>query len=261
LTSSTFDRAGEDDVPLVLELMREFYDFEHLAWDEDASRSGLLTLIAEPALGGVWLVRVDGDAAGYMVLTFAYSVEFRGRFGFLDELYLRERFRGQGLGRSAVRHAESICAAAGARALRLEVTAHNTRAHGFYAALGFEDHGRTILTRWVADEEGFPAGPARAHGALSKQKALDILMESRDELLAMGVKSLGLFGSVARDEAVAKSDVDVLVDLGASHGFFSYAKIMEFLEERLKRNVDLATPGAIRPEIASGIERDLIRII
>ncbi|MDB4949441.1 MAG: N-acetyltransferase [Gemmatimonadetes bacterium] len=144
-----FERADASHVDVLAPLMRGFYAYEHLPWDEAAARGGLGMILADASLGQVWLMRTEEGWAGYFVLAFSFSLEFRGRFGFLDELYLRDDHRGRGLGRRAVDHAAEVCLGLGIRALRLEVTCDNAAARGFYARLGFQDHGRDLLTRWV----------------------------------------------------------------------------------------------------------------
>ena len=71
---------------------------------------------------------------GYLVVAFGYSLEFRGRDAFVDELYVAPTHRGRGLGREALRVAEPCCLEAGVRALHLEVRPGNARARGLYAA-------------------------------------------------------------------------------------------------------------------------------
>jgi ribosomal protein S18 acetylase RimI-like enzyme len=150
-----FHRASPDDEDALVGLMREFYAYEHLAWDEAVSRAGLRTLLGDEALGQAWLLRTEREDAGYFVLAFSFSLEFHGRYGFVDELYLREPFRARGLGRRAIEKAEEVCRAAGGRVLRLEVTCDNAGARPFYARLGFVDNGRDLLTLWLdAKSEG-----------------------------------------------------------------------------------------------------------
>jgi GNAT superfamily N-acetyltransferase len=148
-----FARADASHRPLLLGMMREFYAYEHLAWDEAVAARGLDCIAGDSSLGEVWMVLADGEPAGYFVLALSFSLEFHGRYGFLDELFLREPFRGGGIGRRAVQHAAEVCSAIGARALRLEITATNPGARAFYARLGFEDVGRTLLTRWIPASE------------------------------------------------------------------------------------------------------------
>ncbi|HEV2736621.1 MAG TPA: GNAT family N-acetyltransferase [Longimicrobiaceae bacterium] len=146
---AAFERAGPEHVEPLVEMMREFYAFEHLAWDEGAARQALDTLLGDGSLGEVWLVRRGGVPAGYFVLAVGFSLEFGGRYLLLDELYVREGHRGSGIGRLALGRAEEACRARGIGALRLEVERRNTGARAFYRVAGFHDHDRDLLTRWV----------------------------------------------------------------------------------------------------------------
>lgn len=95
---------------------------------------------------------------------------------------------------------------------------------------------------------------------MEKEAALAILRAHRAELQRLGVKSLALFGSVARNEAAPGSDVDILVDLGVSPTFDQYMNVLEFLEERLEANVDLVTVGGLRARVRPHVKREMIRV-
>ena len=139
--------AGPGEAPLVLGLMREFYAFEHLTFDETRARTALARLLADPSLGRVFLIVEENEVAGYVVLAFGYSLEFHGRDAFVDELFLRPAFRGRGLGRDVLAFVEQQCREQGVSALHLEVERKNTGAQAFYRRLGFEDHDRYLMTR------------------------------------------------------------------------------------------------------------------
>lgn len=64
-----------------------------------------------------------------------------------------------------------------------------------------------------------------------------------------GVQSLALFGSVARDEATAQSDVDLLVEFDRPIGLFELFALQDELEALLGRSVDLGTPESLKPRI------------
>ncbi len=95
---------------------------------------------------------------------------------------------------------------------------------------------------------------------------------NRDEVLAIlkaeeprlrsefGVKSLALFGSVARDEANEGSDVDLLVEFDRPVGFFGLIRLQEHLEGRLGRKVDLGTPGSLKPRIRARVMAESIHV-
>src|SRR5262249_4179236 len=101
----TFQVATGSDTDRLLDMMRD-YQFDGHSFHEGQARRALLALLREPLFGRVWLV-CDGDVAvGYVVLTFGYSLEFRGRDAFLDKFLLRPSHRGRGWGRQALEFAE-----------------------------------------------------------------------------------------------------------------------------------------------------------
>jgi len=95
---------------------------------------------------------------------------------------------------------------------------------------------------------------------MRRDEIVSTLKSHRTELERFGVQSLRLFGSVARDEAEAGSDVDVLVDLGGPAGFDQYMDLLLFLEKILGTRVDLVTVRGLRRELRSDVEREAIRV-
>jgi uncharacterized protein len=71
---------------------------------------------------------------------------------------------------------------------------------------------------------------------------------------------LAIFGSVARNEANAGSDADILVEFSRPVGLFEFIGVKEFLENLLDRPVDLVTPDAIRPDMKEKILGEAIYI-
>ena len=91
----------------------------------------------------------DGGVAGYLAVTLGFSFEYRGRDAFIDELYVSEIYRGQGLGREALDVAEAYCFEKGVNVLHLEVEPHRETAHELYRRVGFEDHDRILMSKWL----------------------------------------------------------------------------------------------------------------
>ena len=73
------------------------------------------------------------------------------------------------------------------------------------------------------------------------------------------VKEIGIFGSYSRGEESEKSDVDILVDFYEPIGW-EFIDLKEFLEEILGRQVDLATPRALRPQLREKILEEVTYI-
>ncbi len=92
---------------------------------------------------------------------------------------------------------------------------------------------------------------------LTRDEILRRLAERRAELRHLGALRLGLFGSFARDEARAHSDVDLLVELD-QRGFDRYMDLKLFLEDLLERRVDLVLSDRIKPALREGILRGVI---
>jgi uncharacterized protein len=71
-----------------------------------------------------------------------------------------------------------------------------------------------------------------------------------------------LFGSAARNELTPQSDIDILVELDETQliGMIEYIKIMDALEERLGRKVDLVATDGLSPHIKPMIDREKLLI-
>jgi GNAT superfamily N-acetyltransferase len=141
--------ADAGDLALLLGLMRGLYDSDHMRFDEVKAERALAGLLADPLLGRVWLIESDGAVVGYAVLTLGYSLEFGGRYALLDELFIAEPHRGQGLGRQVLARLEEVCRDFGVMALRLEVERANRGARSLYERVGFEVHERDLMTLWL----------------------------------------------------------------------------------------------------------------
>ena len=74
------------------------------------------------------------------------------------------------------------------------------------------------------------------------------------------VSEIGVFGSYARGEQGAGSDVDLLVSFKEPVGLFAFMDLEEYLEGILGRHVDLVTRKALKPGIGRNVLRDLVTI-
>lgn len=143
----TLEYAKADEHELLLELMEEYYRFDHLLSDRQKAEAALIELLEDQTFGYVWLIRGDTVPAGYIVLTLGYSLEYHGRDAFIDEFYLRAPFRGQGWGQIAIAHVEGQARRLGVRAVHLEVERENRAAQALYRKAGYADHDRYLMTK------------------------------------------------------------------------------------------------------------------
>ena len=145
----SFRVAEPSDADALIEMMRGLYEHDRTAFDEDSHRAALAQLFANDSYGLAYLLLSGEEVAGYIVVTFGFSLEFRGRDAFIDELFVKDEFRGYGAGKAALGFAAEVCRARGVRALHLEVERSNTGAQSVYRRAGFRDHDRYLLTRWL----------------------------------------------------------------------------------------------------------------
>lgn len=132
-------------------------------------------------------------------------------------------------------------------------------------------HADRLVTAWrlwvrELDKRGERAGSAKAKlrrgdAMTNRAQILAVLAERRREIAARyGVKRLALFGSAARDELGAASDVDVLVEFAGPATFGAYMDLKFYLEDLLGRPVDLVTDKALRRELRPYVEKEMIRV-
>jgi len=76
-----------------------------------------------------------------------------------------------------------------------------------------------------------------------------------------GVRSLALFGSLARQEDGPESDVDLLVSFKEPPGFDGYMALKLFLEDLLGTSVDLVMSGALKPWARQTVEQEAIHVV
>ena len=92
-----------------------------------------------------------------------------------------------------------------------------------------------------------------------RDEILDLLRSLQTDLsVRYKVRRIGIFGSFARVESRPDSDVDILVDFNPGADLFDLIELSQYLEEKIGRHVDLATPRALRPEIRESVFRDVV---
>jgi len=92
--------------------------------------------------------------------------------------------------------------------------------------------------------------------AMVKARRNDILKIAADH----GARNVRLFGSVARGEADADSDVDLLVEFGAERSLMDHAALQVELEDLIGRPVDVITEHGLRPSIRARILVEAVRL-
>jgi uncharacterized protein len=94
---------------------------------------------------------------------------------------------------------------------------------------------------------------------MTKIEIIKFLKENKSLLRrTYRVRSIGLFGSYARNENTEESDIDLIVDMEPDFDYFFGLK--EFLEASLKKNVDLGMENTLRQFIREKIKNEIIYV-
>jgi uncharacterized protein len=96
---------------------------------------------------------------------------------------------------------------------------------------------------------------------MKRDDVISKLLEHSQELSEhYGIASLFLFGSVARDEARADSDVDLLVEFKKPVGLFEFIELQQRLESILGSKVDLGTKRSLKSHFNNQVLQEAIRV-
>ncbi len=137
--------AKTDDLDRLLPMVEAFHAEEGLSSSDDLRRAALTPLLSGSPHGAAYLIGPARSPIGYLVVCFGWSVEFGGLDGFLDEIFLRKKVRGRGIAAEVLNALPKALAAAGLRALHLEVDRANERVQRLYARAGFSPRPQYML--------------------------------------------------------------------------------------------------------------------
>jgi GNAT superfamily N-acetyltransferase len=120
-------------------------------FDEHLANNAMDELLRNPSLGRVWTIADDSQTIGYLVMAFDYSPEYRGKGAWVDEFFIRPTHRGQGIGAHALEFFAEQARQLGVAVAHLEVN-RGYPAIELYRRMGFEDHARCLMSKWIADK-------------------------------------------------------------------------------------------------------------
>lgn len=130
-----------------MSLVSEFYNSDAVLAPVDSSHFELTfaELMKSDARIACFVADIDGEIAGYALVARFFSQEAGGEVIWLDEIYIRDRFRGKGSGNALI--SKIFDEFKSAAAFRLEIEPENEGAERLYKRIGFEklDYEQRIL--------------------------------------------------------------------------------------------------------------------
>ncbi len=92
----------------------------------------------------------------------------------------------------------------------------------------------------------------------------ELIQTKREDILHTATKygafNVRIFGSVARGEADAESDIDLLVDMEPSRSLFDLGGLLTDLEDLLGCNVDVVTEDSLRARIKERVLKEAVAL-
>ena len=143
----TLQIATAADLAILLEMKDRFQIFFQEAYDKDLTSQAFQALLNDPTLGHVWLIQLNDQTVGYLAFTLGYSIEFGGRTAFVDELFIEEGYRQQGIGREVLALVDQFGKQAGLQVLFLEVAKDNLPAQALYQKMGYRERKYYLLAK------------------------------------------------------------------------------------------------------------------
>ncbi|MDN5214115.1 GNAT family N-acetyltransferase [Fulvivirgaceae bacterium BMA12] len=128
-------------------MMEAFYKIDNYPFDQQVMEKNLSQFLSEDEFGRIWLIEADRQLAGYIILTFGYSFEYGGRDAFIDEFFIVEGYRHQGIGNATLQFVLNEAPNLHIKALHLEVEKHNQAGNSLYRKHAFKTGNRTLMTR------------------------------------------------------------------------------------------------------------------
>jgi ribosomal protein S18 acetylase RimI-like enzyme len=129
-------QATAADVPTLVDLMTEFYAESSYPLDRAWASHAFDGLLQDPSRGMVWVLMVDGAPAGHVVLSVRFAMEFGGLLAYIDDLFVKQVFRRQGVARAGLEALLDDCRRRGCRAVHVEVAPDNVAANALYRRCG-----------------------------------------------------------------------------------------------------------------------------
>jgi len=140
--------ATENDIPQILQLIRELAEFEQLSHEVTADEQALHAHLFGPhPYAQVLMADVDGQAVGFALFFHNYST-FLGKPGiYLEDLYVRTAWRGHGVGKALLEAVRQLAVARGCGRYEWSVLNWNRRAIDFYEKMGAQPMSEWTLYR------------------------------------------------------------------------------------------------------------------
>lgn len=142
------DHATPADLPRLADLLAELFTLESdFQPERDKQLRGLRLILDNPALGQLFVLRIEGEVAGMGNALITVSTAEGGRVVLLEDVIVSRAHRGSGLGRRLVEHVLDWAREQGMSRVTLLADKENHAAWDFYRKLGFQSSQMGVLRK------------------------------------------------------------------------------------------------------------------
>ncbi len=148
--NAVIDFAGAADLPAMAELLHELFSLERdFRPQRERQLAGLRLILDDPALGRLFVLRIDGHVAGMANALITISTVQGTPVLLLEDVIVAQAYRGAGHGRALLEHVLDWAHDAGMSRVTLLADRDNTRALALYERLGFGTSTMKVLRRML----------------------------------------------------------------------------------------------------------------
>lgn len=146
---ATIRRAVEADGPQLLDLLAAYSVEVETSLDQEHLSSAMLPLIKRPELGDLLVAQQGDDLIGYVVITWGWGIESGGAEALVDEMYVVDAYRNQGVGTLLMTAALERAKEQEVKVVFLETESDNPESRALYDRLGFEIESSIWMSRRI----------------------------------------------------------------------------------------------------------------
>ncbi|WP_419903143.1 N-acetyltransferase family protein [Kiloniella sp.] len=142
----------QSDRSAILSMAKAYYQEYGNIYGLPRIEMAIDALLSGEEFARLWIIEESETVIGYLCVTFGFSLETGGREFFIDEIYIKPKYRNKGVGSKALEFACDQSITLGAKRIVLEVEKTNSMAKRLYNNLGFEVHDRYLMSKFLTTQ-------------------------------------------------------------------------------------------------------------
>ncbi|HED38061.1 MAG TPA: GNAT family N-acetyltransferase [Ignavibacteria bacterium] len=142
-----YKTADYNDIEDLIRLIKEFHHHEKIKFEEKKIVNALQVFFKNAHYGKILMIKNEHELIGYAVVSFVFSIEFGGLNVSLDQFFIKEKFRGKGIGTNTLKFIENECNKEGVQTIHLQVFKFNREAERLYLRHGYQELDRIFMNK------------------------------------------------------------------------------------------------------------------